>query len=1011
MFINENTVYISYASGDKNSNDEVQKEMIEIVNEIDTELTSKNLKVIRYETEIEPYKLNELFKEIGSGASVVIVLSEKYLAESIYCQWEIKEIVSNKSLEDRVFPIFSKSAPNIFDSKEKKRILKKAKDLISEEAKKVDSKTEKLKVKYYKVTIDDFLNELKNRANWSYQHNEIKKLVNNIKKRIKINLPHGIKELDFEQTETEKYYKYLSEDTLPYIRRSQFKNENSIEEFTTELDIYDDIFFNTENEIDGVFILGEGGIGKTRLTLELGKTAYNNGYIVYEITNHFEEWNTLDLNLNAKYCFLFDYVELSMCFNSNIIRDLKNRYNGIEIKIIANARNTYAEDHDVILKYFKTVKFKRSDDLEKKYLKYVVNKILENHEKEIKKQFKFDIGKIVNKPSFAIFLIEGLLKYQTIDFHEIDDFNEYICKRLSLTFGDDKFNKLNKEIFMTIASLPISEKNLTDDVDDKIIKPLLKDGWIERSKETNEFKASYNDTIIDELLISYLRNLVEDDYFIKKEFISFFDFSIKYSYFEHCFISFGRISDKSILKNKNNKKALEEIFTKNYLKEIKDIGIEFVKSPLLDSFKKLKILFDNNILPLESEDFSYVLSNVMKKNNIYEEKEIIEKIFVNWVSYQKNIIKYKLEHEGSFLIPAYYNFFKESKETMVDIDETSYYWIDNYSNVNGADFVFNAYLEYANTFKDIGDYIIKWLEIYNKYDTLEAAYLIGRYLKRPEIKLIKSINNIDFIITKLHRFIINWLNNNIENEGYTLVLKEYLKKVNDVDSIKDTVDEWINKNKEDKSFSFILPYYISKIDNVDNIKDTVEKWINKNKDHEKFSYVVCEYLKKTKNLIEIEDTVEEWINKNKNHEDFLYVVSDYLKKAKEQNNIKDTVESWINNNINDESFSYVVAKYIKYSNDISMIQKTIEKWINGNIDHKDFDFVASKYVKYSNSCNVKETVEKWIKCNLDHKGFYHVAYKYLKYSSNTGNVMEAVEKWIKNNPNNEKSQQLMELIK
>jgi len=89
-------VYISYAWGGESER---------IVNELDTDMQNKGIKVVRDKRDLG-FKgmIREFMQQIGHGYAVIIVISDKYL-KSPNCMFELVEIAKNKDFYDRVFPI------------------------------------------------------------------------------------------------------------------------------------------------------------------------------------------------------------------------------------------------------------------------------------------------------------------------------------------------------------------------------------------------------------------------------------------------------------------------------------------------------------------------------------------------------------------------------------------------------------------------------------------------------------------------------------------------------------------------------------------------------------------------------------------------------------------------------------------------------------------------------------------------------------------------------------------
>ncbi len=103
----QNTIYFSYAWGDKN---ELNKSREEIINLLYNTLQTKNYNLKRDKMDLG-YRglISEFMNEIGKGNLIIVAISDKYL-KSPYCMFELYEIYRNSKLDkkafsNRIFPI------------------------------------------------------------------------------------------------------------------------------------------------------------------------------------------------------------------------------------------------------------------------------------------------------------------------------------------------------------------------------------------------------------------------------------------------------------------------------------------------------------------------------------------------------------------------------------------------------------------------------------------------------------------------------------------------------------------------------------------------------------------------------------------------------------------------------------------------------------------------------------------------------------------------------------------
>ena len=119
------------------------------------------------------------------------------------------------------------------------------------------------------------------------------------------------------------YADYLNDAVLPYMSRDDYIRQHpEAVNLSGESNILEK--FLEPDKYGGVMIYGDGGIGKTRLMLELGRLAEKKGWIVYRVTHQLKSLSDLKscLQSGSSYLLLFDSVEDHPLFASDIIEKL-----------------------------------------------------------------------------------------------------------------------------------------------------------------------------------------------------------------------------------------------------------------------------------------------------------------------------------------------------------------------------------------------------------------------------------------------------------------------------------------------------------------------------------------------------------------------------------------------------------------------------------------------------------------------------------------------------------------
>ena len=144
---------------------------------------------------------------------------------------------------------------------------------------------------------------------------------------------------------------YLNNEKLAYYSLGQHLKANPA---PIGIDIPDEE--NLLNQLEGgdttgLMIIGSGGIGKSRLTLEIGGFAHNKGWLVFRVQSrltkdvlaHLIEW----ISPNNKVLLLVDYIETQRDFAELVetLNALNDTYS-LHLRYIANCRTSFYQTVD-----------------------------------------------------------------------------------------------------------------------------------------------------------------------------------------------------------------------------------------------------------------------------------------------------------------------------------------------------------------------------------------------------------------------------------------------------------------------------------------------------------------------------------------------------------------------------------------------------------------------------------------------------------------------------------------
>lgn len=396
---------------------------------------------------------------------------------------------------------------------------------------------------------------------------------------------------------------FLHRRVLPYYARSEFQSAfPEAREMLSEDELLQQLLdTGGERYYRGCVLYGEGGIGKTRMMLELGHRAREAGWqvlLVRRETRHLTALNEY-LDTEQRYLLLFDYLELSQGFYPDLHQQLR-KLPEQSIKLLANCRYTFRQN----------VRFPESDhflqiDLsrghwQQAYQKWVVKKILETA--AVATPPPTTIFHL--KPAFAVFM-RYLADHQGIDKVKMlrsGDFRTWFRTRLALTLDPDPTAGIPLEVIQLMVCLPLTSEQIDRLPEEyqKFVERLGQDGWIE-SLEGGRHRALH-DTLVDELLLIFL-----ESYLVSSSMKRLLDFANEVGSLKAFLRSIERIF--SLLDDEQ-----QQIFRRLLAKEVlllDTLGPELAVSPIFSEVQRMKF-FNKHFRVfrayLLSEEFALPLS-------------------------------------------------------------------------------------------------------------------------------------------------------------------------------------------------------------------------------------------------------------------------------------------------------------------------------------------------------------------------------------------------------------------
>jgi hypothetical protein len=334
-------------------------------------------------------------------------------------------------------------------------------------------------------------------------------------------LPRGIAPIRDERFESRSFRRFLFEDSLPFFSREQYFAESAGRQITREEEFVSGL--SAERGDEALILTGAGGVGKTRLGLELCDRLSKQGWLALRATDSATSASVSELvkaHVNpAQIVLLLDYAEKADDLSA--IADelaLINDGNAHRVRIVATCRiSAFSGVQDTLAPLQPraiTLGTPRASDVsEIAFTEWVVDQILTFGRIPQPKQVARVCHGLPILASFALFLYErdaAQFSEQFGDLGGIKDFRDWVKRRLDIALrvrrtGLDERAALQRLALLALR-LPMTRRE-ADDLADRssleasLLEMMRTDHWIE---DEDDGVIATHDVFADAMAAHYI---------------------------------------------------------------------------------------------------------------------------------------------------------------------------------------------------------------------------------------------------------------------------------------------------------------------------------------------------------------------------------------------------------------------------------------------------------------------------------------------------------------------------
>lgn len=638
--------------------------------------------------------------------------------------------------------------------------------------------------------------------------------------------PNGLVPLD-EAVDVGTFRAYLTDAKLPYYSLAEHLEIAPASESIGILN-EESLLARFENpETTGLVISGKGGVGKSRLTLELGWLALRQGWTVMRVQSRLRE-NALEdfaerLTPEMPALLLVDYIETQTDFgefveNLNLLND-----SGVaRLRYVASCRTGYY--HQAIAASSRHLPVDLTPppgavalDWYSTYRRHTIEQILTKAGLPLGQQH---LAVCHDLPILAVFLAYLHTSGRNEDLAELlteVEFGRWVARRVQLSFPSQD---VSRKLALLVPLFPITTsaaERLGQDLYRSVFDRLATDGWIERvpanAAESSDTWVTAHDVLADQILLSYLRGIPNTvDAFAAE----LFSLAADVGALSSAIVSLQRIADTPPLNAVKWEKVIANAISANesFWRNVRDV---LIRTSLLTVPAQIALLHSHETLWADAEQdvifqnsLGWLVRWVAKSGGEIPERE--KETLISWIS--KAV---PFADKNNFVITWGLRLAPEL------VQEAALRWILTRPALFQTHYLMVAWLELGLPTEAIADAIGVWCRIFRR--TFHFSFVANAWLNAGGDKEL------------VREAIKDWLVHHKAVAGADHVYTAWLDTDGDKALVEDGIASWLLVHSEDADADYVFRSWLEAGGNRDLLWDAATAWLAKHRLEESAVFV------------------------------------------------------------------------------------------------------------------------------------------------------------------------------
>jgi len=847
--------------------------------------------------------------------------------------------------------------------------------------------------------------------------------------------PIGLVPID-DFSEIGSFRSYLYSDVLPYYDRHGHLRLVPAPPDSALPDEQQLLLGLRDSDITGLIITGKGGVGKTRLTLEVGRLARRQGWLVLRCRGNLSADTVVQLaelvSTKDQVLIVADYIEVQREFNEFVeaLIALNDTYD-LHIRYVANCRASFYRSLAFLPSHAQlnlSPVFNEGEALwVQGFQKEVVRHILESSDLAIAQEHLLVCR---NRPVFAVFMSYLHRSGRSEELAELSgeqDFSRWVARRLQLTFGEAATTRRLAEL-MVMFPLPdesLHHYDLRDSV--PILERLAADGWMEKPSATYKGDQMMwvvaHDVLADQIVLSYLDSTPDTVQLFMQGALAG---AMRVGSFRSALLTMQRIADQAALEHVDWFEILmRHLSEEKSLPRSRD-RTTLVRTSLLTPLERIRLLGANEDFwggAEQQADFQNAIgwlarwaqsdgqltaddgngttlvrwlgraapfaseSNYMLSSGLRFCPEAVREASFTWISTRP------LEHQTHYLIVAWL----ENGQPPNDIELAVWQWTTHFMYSRQLSFVAASWLQAEGDPQLIRESIFAWLEEFGSQP--EAHFIYRAWLDAGgDLELIQAHLN-------------GWFLQNAVGPGAASVYVCWLRNRKPPEGLADHIVRWLAVHGDKLNAASVYRAWLTKGGEMAVVAGHIERWLKLWGTEHRAEPIYSAWLRAHGSWETVAQHIKAWLLLNEGEVKAGFIYQIWLSHGGDKEWAKPYVTRWIQRYGTEPVAERVYTAWLYVYGEHDFIVASLSAWLKKHAERISADFVFKAWLETGGALSlISPHLTAWLEVNWESPNFSYFV-KFLLYKDPS--VPAAIEILLSlcvNKPESENSLQCLAQI-